>query len=536
MLMNHRWVLLTGIFNLALACSDANDGSHDATGGSSNTSGGRSPTGGTNSAAGEGGDDAGLGGSSSNAKGGRSSTGGSSASAGQAGDSAELGGAGDAAGAGGADSNIGGSDGGPGPDVDVTHFFLPTGEPDNTSAPSLEVDAQGGIHAVYPAYAGGNAYYAYCPANCRGQADVKVVMFDTEGTVANSMLALTADGRPRVLLSAFQKVYFASCDKNCTSKASWTIGEIFDHDGDREVSGEALALDPQGNPRFLMHTYRALLGIGQKPPKTWYATCDAACDQSASWTYSEIAQEIWEGSALRYDAAGVAHLATVVNFNEGERAGQKLSAYLECAGACTDADDWKGIGFIKPYESRIEAVTVYPTVSLALTKAGAPRVAVLGQSDAGKKNIIYFQCDADCSGDNWQGALVSEHDQIDAGLDLTLDQNDHPRFVYTLNYNIGLAYCDAEPCGGPEANWDLTKVELGGEIPPDEIFLWENCTVGAWFLHSPSIALTKDGKPRVGYQARDISGGVTLPDPTKPGCTAGTDMTWSRLAVMSSYK
>jgi hypothetical protein len=82
----------------------------------------------------------------------------------------------------------------------------------------------------------------------------------------------------------------------------------------------------------------------------------------------------------------------------------------------------------------------------------------------------------------------------------------------------------------------LTKVELSGDIPPDEIFLWENCTIGAWFLHSPSLALTKDGKPRVGYQARDISGGVTQPDPTKPRCTAGTDMTWSRLSLMTSYK
>ena len=38
---------------------------------------------------------------------------------------------------------------------------------------------------------------------------------------------------------------------------------------------KALALDPNGHPRFLMHTYRAYLGIGQKPPKTFYAACDA---------------------------------------------------------------------------------------------------------------------------------------------------------------------------------------------------------------------------------------------------------------------
>jgi len=426
--------------------------------------------------------------------------------------------------------------------VAAARFFLPTGEPDNTAAPSLEVDARGGTHAVYPAYAGGNAYYAYCAADCRGQSDVKVVMLPTQGTVANAMLALDSKGRPRVLLSAFQKLYYASCDSGCTTASGWKIDQILDHAGDREVSGEALALDQNGHPRFMMHTYRAFLGIGQKPPKTWYVTCDSACDKAESWHYAEIAQEIWEGTSLRFDRSGGAHIATVIDMNEGEQAGKKLAAYLECTGIgtgvapCTTKDDWNGIGFIKPYESETEVVRMKPTVSLALTRAGAPRVVVLGENEGKPKNIIYFQCDQDCSNDHWQGAVVSNHDQIDAGLDLALDANDHPRLVYTLNYNIGLAYCDTEPCGGPTGNWDLTKVELGGEIPADEIFLWENCTVGAWFLHSPSLALTSEGKPRVGYQARDISGGVSLPDPTKPACRAGTDMTWSRLSLLSSYK
>ena len=70
----------------------------------------------------------------------------------------------------------------------------------------------------------------------------------------------------------------------------------------------------------------------------------------------------------------------------------------------------------------------------------------------------------------------------------------------------------------------------------DRIFLEWNCTIGAWFLHSPSIALTSDGKPRVGYQSRDVSGGVSRPDPTKPRCVAGTDMTFSRLGLLDTYQ
>ena len=47
------------------------------------------------------------------------------------------------------------------------------------------------------------------------------------------------------------------------------------------------------------------------------------------------------------------------------------------------------------------------------------------------------------------------------------------------------------------------------------------------------IALDASGHARVGYQARDISGGWSNPNPeTEPDCVAGTDMTWSRLAIM----
>ena len=41
----------------------------------------------------------------------------------------------------------------------------------------------------------------------------------------------------------------------------------------------------------------------------------------------------------------------------------------------------------------------------------------------------------------------------------------------------------------------------------------------------------------VNVEARDVSGGFSNPSPgTKPDCVAGTDMTWSRLAVMPSIE
>lgn len=420
-------------------------------------------------------------------------------------------------------------------DVDGVRFFLPTPEPDNTSAPTVEVDAAGGLHAVYPAYAGGNAYYAYCPAGCANMEQMRVVPLLTEGTVGNAMIALDATGRPQVLLSTYQYVYYASCAGDCTDPAAWTTSIVLDHGSDREVTGEAFALDPQGRPRFVMHTYVAYLGIGQKAPETHFVTCDANCHDPESWTAYPISNQIWQASHLRYDAQGRIHLATVATVEEEGQASVDVAAYVSCAGDCTQDTNWIGQGLVSAFSTQLDAVTIRPAVSLAVTRAGAPRVLALGQNDAGTRNVIYFACDTKCTeAGTWTGTIVSESDEIGPGLDLALDAADHPRFVYTFNYNIGMGYCDADHCELADSPWNGTKVELGSDMPPDEIFLWPNCNVGAWFLHGPSIAVAADGTTRVGYQARDISGGWSNPDPTKPNCVAGTDMTWSRVALLDA--
>jgi hypothetical protein len=414
-------------------------------------------------------------------------------------------------------------------------FFLGTGEPDNTSAPRVEIDAAGGLHAVYPAYAGGRAYYAYCAKDCTPEG-VKVVRFDTSGTVGNAMIALDPSGKPRLLLSSYSKVYYAACEGDCTTRDGWSLTELVDHGGEKEVTGEAFALDPAGRPRFLMHTYVAYLGIGQKPPVVHWVACDAACNDARSWSAHAIGTQMWQGSTLRFDKEGRAKVATVVTLDASPETGGSqvdAAAYVECNGDCTKEASWSGTALMPIFQSVYEAVPMDPTVSLALTKDGAPRLLALGKKEDGSRAIAYFACDAGCTGDAWKGTILSDHAKLGAGLDLALDAEDHPRFVYTLDYNIALASCDDADCTRADAPWKLTKVEYGGEMKPDQIFLYDNCNVGAWFLHGPSLALTAEGAPRVGYQARDISGGWTNPDPSKPRCVAGTDMTWTRLAVMA---
>lgn len=424
-----------------------------------------------------------------------------------------------------------GTSGDDAPIADADAFFLPTGEPDNTSAPTIELDAAGNIHAVYPAYAGGDAYYAFCAAGCETSDDVAVVRLPTDGTVANAMLALDADGEPHVLLSSYATIEYASCDGDCTDPAAWTQSTVLVHDGAREVTGEAFALDPAGNPRFMMHTYVAYLGIGQGAPETHYVACDADCHDAASWSQSLVAEQIWQSTHLRFDARGTAHVATVATVVE-DTGSVDIAAYVACESDCTDGDRWIANGLTPAFSSLYEAVDFPPAIALALTNEGQPRIAVIGQDDAGVRNVAYLACDDDCATVPWTGTSLSQGDDIGPGIDLSLDDEGHPRFVYTFAYNIGLASCDADECQHADSPWTLTGVELGEDLDPDEIFLWPNCNVGAWFFHTPSLALDADGDARVGYQARDISGGWSNPDPTMADCQAGTDMTWSRIALL----
>jgi len=215
---------------------------------------------------------------------------------------------------------------------------------------------------------------------------------------------------------------------------------------------------------------------------------------------------------------------------------QDVAAYVACDAACTDGERWVGTGLYAAYSDRyVEEID--PAVSLALTRAGTPRVLVLGADEAGRRALVYLHCESDCTGSGWSGQVLiggEEGDNLGAGLDLALDAQDRPRFVYTAAYNILLAFCDAS-CESENAPWELTKVEFGSDMPPDQVIPYPNCTVSAWFLRDPSVSIGLDGLPRVAYRAEDVSGGLNNPDPTVPDCVAGTDMTFSRFAQLGSY-
>lgn len=419
----------------------------------------------------------------------------------------------------------------------ATKFFLPTGGVGtNTSPPTIAVDGKGTLHAVYPAYAGGGAFYAECPANCANENAMKTVSFTTgNATVLNAMLALDKTGHPSVLMVTGAQVLYASCaGTDCTSQAAWTTTELVKTNGDLDVTGEAFALDPQGRPRFIMHTTITYLGIGQKPPKTEWVSCDASCSTASSWTRGTLsAAQIWGHSTLRFDQKGIAHVATVALVDDPSGT-IHMGAYAECSANCGTEAGWSSTALGRVFSTEYDAVTIHDQIKLALTSTGQPRMLFLA-NDGGQRKLTYLQCTAaSCTGDNsWTAQFLSDSKDLDSGADLELDAKDHPRVALTLGYNIGLASCDSADCTAATAKWDLKTVEHAGDLPPDQIFLYPNCSVGAWFLHDPSLALTADGKARVAYTARDVSGaGIHTTDPTKPACVAGTDMLLGRIAFL----
>jgi len=424
----------------------------------------------------------------------------------------------------------GGDGGGDGGGAGGGAFFLPTGEPENTVDPHVEVDGQGNLHMVYRAYGGGLAYYAFCGPGCATPDDVKVMVFEAEASVSHMALALDAAGRPHVLLSTMQRVHYAVCTGDCLSPDGWDGTTVLEHAGKYEVSGETLALTPAGGPRFLFHTYRTYAGIGQGAPETWAMGCDTDCADAGSWGASKIADQLWQSNALRIDAAGVAHLATVVSQVDLGMGLDDYGAYLECAdGDCGGSASWKGTGLLRAFSNRwIEGID--PAVSLALTAEGHPRVALLSKDAAGKRNLSWFSCDDGCtSGSRFSAGVLVQSDALDAGLDLALDGAGRPRLAYAGNADVMVASCDGGGCTDA-ARWTPRPVERSGDMRPDQVIPYPNCTAAAWVLDRPTLALGKDGAPRVGYVATDLSGGTQNPDPTRPPCVAGPDMVFARFA------
>lgn len=418
-------------------------------------------------------------------------------------------------------------------DEDAIRTFLPVHEADNLARMRMVVDDEGGIHMALPSITGKGFHYSYCQPGCTGSEQVSDVIFSTEQNGPGLSLALDPQGRPHILIDAYLELGYAWCSGDCTTEAGWNVGTLASYDQpDFEITGDALAIGPEGRVHFLQHARRKILN---QEHETWYATCAADCHLAGNWERHLIEPEqsfLYPSLKVRDD--GVLTLGMLASANPDLGLEYPLAAYMECREDCSNGSNWNGAGLFEAHDLWW-STDVGGSITLQLTGDGKPRMASLARLDDGTVVLAWMSCDAaDClDGDAWrvEGLVDSTDRSFGSGLHLALDELDRPHIAYTVSSNILQAFCTAD-CNSDSPVWDLAVIEAGSEIEADDIFLYTNCVFGAWFLKDPQIGLLPGGRIAALYTAEDISFGGVSSDPSKPPCPIGVDMSLGRLSIL----
>ncbi len=155
--------------------------------------------------------------------------------------------------------------------------------------------------------------------------------FETELTVLNALIALTDDGRPRLLLSS----WIASTTPNAIRTApieSWSI-ERSSNTTTRKKSQANPLPSIQTATRRSSCTRMSNCGAcsAAEVPATHFAWCSSDCTSNAGWIANKLADENWEGAALRFDEQGGAHVfAAEVTYEVGVP-NDRIPVYAKCA-------------------------------------------------------------------------------------------------------------------------------------------------------------------------------------------------------------
>lgn len=417
---------------------------------------------------------------------------------------------------------------------EATRLFMPVNVAENVARQVLVTDPAGGIHMAMPSVTGGGLYYGYCAPGCTGEEAVSEVNFETTSNGPGASIALDPQGRPHLLIYDYLQIGYAWCSGDCRQGSGWNYGILTSWDQpDLMVSGDALAIGPDGRAHFLVHGTQGFLSSVHE---TWYYTCAADCHLRGNWQGALIeSQQSFQYPSLHVRSDGTLVMGMIASANPDLGMDSPLTAYMECAANCLSADSWNGVGLFEAYDVLFSS-DPGPAVSLGLTADGQPRLAGFATSDDGSALLVYAACSGNCLADDaWHMEVLLNSDErsFGSGLDLVLDGADRPSIAYTVSGNILQASCTAS-CEGGETAWDLSVVEAGSEIPADDIFLYTNCVVGMWFLKDPQIGFLPDGRVAALYTAEDISfgGAPAVTDPTRPACPIGVDMSLGRLSLL----
>jgi hypothetical protein len=406
-------------------------------------------------------------------------------------------------------------------------------QPDTkTAGASLKVDAQGGMHIVYhnavPLAEKPAMTYGYCPPPAAQCGDARKWSYLSQGdAVDQAQLALTPEGHPRVLVGlhnteAFEEwLFYGECNTNCTVSAdNWTFVQVATQSlnavsiSDSERPRRSFALDAHGHPGFVYYDKDY---VNKEPDHTggYYYSCQTNCTNRANWSEAHFTRtsgyynELIDAPVLQYTSDGRPRVLAVL-YPLNETGAPYGLYYFTCDIACATASAW-GRTMIDERTSG-----PYPAWDLELDTQNNPRVAYLKYKDGSSNRTLWYEwCNNACSnGANWNKTSVGVPDDEGIGADLELDSAGRPRMAFLTSSKLGYVWCNGS-CATAQG-WQHGYGDSDDQMTQDyPVALPVTCNNAIWYTYSPSLALDKDGNPRIAYDG-SYQGYCQYQDPSDP--------------------
>ena len=396
-------------------------------------------------------------------------------------------------------------------------------KPESKSASAgLEIDSAGNMHMLavdyVPLAEHPKVIYSFCPAvaDCGKPGNWKSTSFSNE--VIEAQLAVTSDGRPRILFrrTSTHQVgakdwYYGECESSCTSSANWKLVFITTQYGvdtsdvfEANATQRSFALDNLDRPRFSYQDRN--YPIEPDHYGHYYLWCDANCTehtaQNPTWFEVELGvdyeydAEIYGLPSLKFTSDNKPRMiADVITLTEEVPDG---IYYIGCDANCGNPAAWRRV-YIAERGSGTEV-----SFDLELTSKDMPRIAFYEGSFIGGEGeeLLYGWCNGNCFvGDSWTGLNLGLGSGHGESPDLELTAAEQPRIGLLYNGGSGLvlAQCD----GGCETGgWSAEMLEPASELDAEfPVPRPSHCDAGFWDQRAPMMALGKGGHPVFAYDA-----------------------------------
>lgn len=276
--------------------------------------------------------------------------------------------------------------------------------------------------------------YAECDTDCLVPANWRIapIANRAESTlgglfqyrISEHSFALDGSGRPWFVYTDANYLaepdhygtFLTTCAADCTDPENWTDTNVAVRLPDQYATEYwdqvALAVTPDGRPRLLGKVY-PLDEAGNRIEDgdgLYYYECDTGCDERSNWRRTRLIETGfgsypnpgWDLEILP-DGRPRAVLFTGTEMSQPSLDNTLL--YLWCDTDCTAENSWNGHGLTARGDGEAP--------DLALTAAGAPRIAFLGEHG----DLGFLDCDVDCQSSSGQWSLRLQDSTGEASAD-----------------------------------------------------------------------------------------------------------------------